>query len=340
MQKAIKCIEPDMVPVCPLYMYPSAQLYGTTVREYAQNGKIMAECLMAAQERFGYDGITVGADVTIEAEAVGSVVEQPLNSPGFVTKYRIEKIEDLSSLEIPDPYKAGRMPVIIDAVKRCSEKVGDSVYIIGLIQGPINIASQLRGVENLMMDLFENFDFVVELFDYCIKLGNVFAKALIDNGARCIQTGEALASPTFINPNLYRSFIAGMEKKQNEELFSYGAESVLVHICGKTLPILDDVVATGASMIDLDSPADIGEAKQILRGRMAIKGNIDSSNVLFNGTPELVRQKTREAIIAAGAGGGLIIGSGCDVAFGTPVENISAMVETAREYGKYPILSK
>jgi len=338
MQKAINFIEPDVVPVCPLYLYPSAELYGTTVKEYASNGKIMAECLLASQEKFKFDGITVGTDVTIEAEAVGSVVKQPLNSPAFVTKYKLEDIKNFDSLTIPDPYTAGRMPVVIDAVKQCAQKVGDQVYIIGLVQGPINIASQLRGVENLMMDFFDNFDFVVELFEYCIKLGNVFAKALVESGARCIQTGEALASPAFISPTVYKDFISVMEKKQHEEILSYGAESILVHICGQTISILDDAAETKASAIDLDSPVDMKEAKRILHGRMAMKGNIDSSDVLLRGTPDLVRQKTKEVIYAAGEGGGLIIGSGCDVCYGTPYENIQALVEATREFGQYPIM--
>ena len=53
--------------------------------------------------------------------------------------------------------------------------------------------------------------------------------------------------------------------------------------------------------------------------------------VLLQGTPELVYAKSRKVIEAAGEGGGLILGSGCDVALGTPHRNMDAMVTAAME---------
>jgi len=336
-QKALKFVEPDYVPVCPLYMYPAAEVYGTTVREYATSGKIMAESLMAAQKLFGFDGITVGSDVTVEAEAVGSIAEQPLNSPAHMVKNFLEDIRNFDKLTIPDPYKAGRMPVLIEATKRCAEAIGDEIYIMVVMQGPINIASQLRGVENLMMDFYDRPDFVIELLEYSMQVGNVFAKALAENGARCMQVGEALASPSFMSPAFYKKYLVPFETRQHKQMLEDGVEAVSVHICGKVIPILDDAATTNATAIDLDAPVDMGEAKKILGTRMAIRGNIDPSSVLYRGTPDDVEQKVKLVIEKAGHGGGLILGSGCDVPYGTPKENLMALVNAARKYGKYPL---
>jgi uroporphyrinogen decarboxylase len=66
-------------------------------------------------------------------------------------------------------------------------------------------------------------------------------------------------------------------------------------------------------------------------------GNLDPTNVLYLGTPETVEGASKECIMKAGRGGGLILSSGCDVPMRTPFRNIDAMVHAAEEYGKYPI---
>ena len=62
-----------------------------------------------------------------------------------------------------------------------------------------------------------------------------------------------------------------------------------------------------------------------------IRGNLDPSAVLLSGTPDQVYRKSVEVIRAAGVGGGLILGSGCDVAPVTPFENLDAMMAAAKD---------
>jgi uroporphyrinogen decarboxylase len=64
-------------------------------------------------------------------------------------------------------------------------------------------------------------------------------------------------------------------------------------------------------------------------------GPIDPSEVLANGTPELVREKCREALEILAPGGGFILGPGCALPATTPDENIDALIETAKEHGRY-----
>jgi uroporphyrinogen decarboxylase len=57
----------------------------------------------------------------------------------------------------------------------------------------------------------------------------------------------------------------------------------------------------------------------------------------LNGTPEDVEAECREMIRKAAPGGGFILSaSGC-LSEGTPFENIEAMVQSAKVYGRYPI---
>jgi uroporphyrinogen decarboxylase len=70
-------------------------------------------------------------------------------------------------------------------------------------------------------------------------------------------------------------------------------------------------------------------------GRVVLVGNIDPM-LIYSGTPEQVRQATRNVIDKLAPKGGLIIQDGSNITPGTPVANINAMMEAAEEYGRFP----
>lgn len=62
-----------------------------------------------------------------------------------------------------------------------------------------------------------------------------------------------------------------------------------------------------------------------------------TTRTMLYGTPEGVRRESLKALLAAGEGGGFVLATGDQCGMATPDENIFMMVETAREYGKYPL---
>ncbi len=69
-------------------------------------------------------------------------------------------------------------------------------------------------------------------------------------------------------------------------------------------------------------------------GHLTFWGNV-SCDILCRGTKADVINETKRCIDAAAKGGGYIFGTSNSVLSGTPPENVIAMYETAREYGKY-----
>jgi uroporphyrinogen decarboxylase len=58
--------------------------------------------------------------------------------------------------------------------------------------------------------------------------------------------------------------------------------------------------------------------------------------VLINGTPDLVRKKTQEVLDIMRPGGGYVVSASHDyILEETPVENVLAMFDTARQFGGY-----
>jgi uroporphyrinogen decarboxylase len=327
---AIARAESDRVPVFPIAHYFSAGVKGASIRRFATDPDAMGSALIAGLERFGWDGINPGCDVAVEGEALGSTLDFPENAPPFVVHPALSDPALLRTLKKPHPLRDGRMPVVVRATRFCVREVGDSIYVGPYTMGPFNCASQVRGVQELLMDIVERPGFVAELLDFCTDVVLDYGKALVDAGAHGVFLGEAICTPGMISPAFYRDCILPRQQRLVKELRQYGAGHVLVHICGDVTRILPAMLETGADIFDLDWQVDMAEAKRVLGGKATVRGNLDPAAVLLEGKPEDVYEKATQVIHSAGAGGGLILSSGCDVSPGTPYENLDAMVSAAK----------
>ena len=95
--------EPDRVPVFPINHYFSVTEGKMTIREFSRSGEKMAAAVLAAYERFGWDGIQLGCDVAVEGEALGGTAGFPDYSPPHIDKFVLDDPEKLKNLKIPNP---------------------------------------------------------------------------------------------------------------------------------------------------------------------------------------------------------------------------------------------
>ena len=77
------------------------------------------------------------------------------------------------------------------------------------------------------------------------------------------------------------------------------------------------------------------EIKDLYGDKIALKGNLHTTEVMLRGTPEIVETACKKAIDDAAAGGGFILSTGDQTPRDTPDENILIMKKTAETYGKY-----
>jgi len=114
-----------------------------------------------------------------------------------------------------------------------------------------------------------------------------------------------------------------------------------LHCCGPEY----DLVRIAAEESDLDSinplepppmgDCDLARVKREYGSKISLMGNLHTTDVMLRGTPADVARASREAIDAAGDGGGFILSTGDQCGRDTPDENILAMIDVARTYGRY-----
>ena len=64
---------------------------------------------------------------------------------------------------------------------------------------------------------------------------------------------------------------------------------------------------------------------------------MDPQRILPFGTPDEVQEGVRKSIKALGPAGGFVFNTVHNVQPKIPVENVLAMYETVKEYGRYPL---
>ena len=114
----------------------------------------------------------------------------------------------------------------------------------------------------------------------------------------------------------------------------------MMHSDGHIKPLLDLVINTGINAyhpVERAAGMDLKTIKETYGSRLCLMGNVDNKTTLVTGSVEDVIAETKECIKVAGPGGGYILASDHSIKDDMPNENIFAMFETGRKYGKYPI---
>jgi MtaA/CmuA family methyltransferase len=205
------------------------------------------------------------------------------------------------------------------------EQVGGQVPVMGWVEGALAEAADLRGVNEIMLDLALESEWVTELLERVVEVAIAFAEAQVEAGADIIGLGDAVAS--LVSPAMYRQFALPYEQRIFAAVKAKGALARL-HICGNTNKILPDMLDSGADIIDLDWMVDIGRAGEIYGARAAVCGNFDPVAVMLQGTPAQVEAATLAC--ARQAGPYWISGAGCEIPDGTPLENLRAQSRALR----------
>jgi MtaA/CmuA family methyltransferase len=333
---AIELRQPDRVPVDLHNFQPAAAAMGIPMSEVFRDGELLAEAMIKAWREYGHDMILLENGTACNAQACGVKVVYRADMAPTVEEGILKSLKDVEKLQIPDPYTAFPMNEILKATRIVSSEIGNKVWICGRAdQGPMDLAAQLRGMTELMMDiaLGEEPDLIHQLLDYCRRVATRYAFALIECGAHSTSIGEPIAGPELLSPRHYLAYPFRHEKAMVDELKAHGI-ILHNHICGNTIPIIDNFVATGAQVLEIDHKTDSRKAKEAGRGKACFLGNIDTG-LLARGTPAEVELACKEAIEIFGPDSGFILGPGCAMGPETPADNIHALVESAKKYNPY-----
>jgi len=323
---AIRHNNPDYTPnnieLCISTMEAFAAKYGIKKEEFcdfAHNHleKISSDGGEYISENFFRDEFGVVWDRTIDKDI------------GVVQKYCLEKA-DFSNFTWPKADK--------NEIKSCTEKAinngRDTFKMIKFGHLLFERAWSLRNMEELLVDFYEEEDFVHELFskitDYNLVIINEALQYPIDGFYLGDDYGQQRG--LIMGPPLWRKFIKPYLGRTFAPIKAKGLP-VILHSCGNNLDILDDLVEIGLDCYNTVQPEiyDLKELKKRFGGHLAFYGAISTQQFLPFAQPEEVKAKISETISILGANGGYICAPTHQVPEDVPPENIMAMIEALKK---------
>jgi uroporphyrinogen decarboxylase len=199
------------------------------------------------------------------------------------------------------------------------------------------MAWHLRGIEQILMDYCER-PYVIEGFyeefvRYNIERCRIAAEADVD----LIMIGGdiAIQDRLLMSPKMWRAidkpylkwFIEEVRKVKPDILF-------YIHTDGNFMSILDDLIEIGFNILDSIQPEAMEpvEVKKRVGSRAVLHGCGSVQKVIPFGSVEVVREHVNYLIRNCAWDGGLVLTPSSTIQFGTPLENIFAFYETAREF--------
>jgi uroporphyrinogen decarboxylase len=214
--------------------------------------------------------------------------------------------------------------------------------VVGLCMLLPTLLTQWREpTESAFLDYYDHHDlltaFIEEWTDYLVRI----ARQIIDRDVRpdfVFFPNSGMV--TMQSVEIMREFSLPALKKLTA-MFKKAGIVTSLHSCGKERAIVE----AAATETDLDcidpleiapmGDCDLAEIKQKFGKRLALKGNLHTTQVMLFGTPEVVEREARKCLDAAMDGGGFILSTGDQCGRDTPEANIFKLVEVCEKYGRY-----
>ncbi len=222
---------------------------------------------------------------------------------------------------------------IIDILK---ERTKGRISLHGETRGPFDHVLNLLSAENMMIALLTDRDKVHRLMEWGTKSAITWSVSQIRRGCDAIKVSSPWVGGGLISPDDYREFVVPYERELAKAVRAEGG-FIYTHTCGAISDRLEMMMDCGINGLECLDPPPLGnvqldDAIRRTKGRIFIKGNIDSVNTLLDKGMAGVRADVKKVVETGAPGGGYICSTACSIAPHVKPDNIKAMVEVARQF--------
>lgn len=312
------------VPWVPFAGVHAGKLRDYTAQEVLKDSDKLFESLLAVNQTYDPDGQPVVFDLQIEAEILGCDLMWVEKGPPTVASHPLA-----TTMVVPEHLPEatdGRLPMVLEVMRRMKAAVGETTALYGLITGPFTLASHLRGTE-IFMDMFDHPDFLDDLLAFCRDVVNRLADLYIEAGMDVIAVVDPLVSQ--ISPRHFKKLLSQPYTDIFDYIRTQGVFSSFF-VCGDATKNIDVMCQTGPDSISIDENIDLVAAKQITdKYNITIGGNIPLTTRMLLGSQQ-DNMKFVVDLLAQIDPHNFILAPGCDMPYDVPIENTVGVVQAVR----------
>ena len=328
---ALKGIMPDRRPVMLHNFMLAAKEAGYTMKQYRESPEAAADCHIRFVEKYGVDGILFDVDTALLADSAGVPVDFPENDPARTHDPLFTSLDDIDQLQGLDISGHHRIQHAVETVKLLKKQFGGEVFVRGNCdQAPFALACAMRTPADFMIDLLIDEERATRLIDHCTEICLQFIRLMAEAGSDMISNGDSSAGPSMISPEMFARFAYPYEQRLADEAKRLGLP-YLMHICGNTELILDQLAAQEFDAVELDYQTPIESIYNHFHNRSTLFGTIDPSGIITFGSTRDVANEAEKILNIYSGNPRLVIGAGCAIPPMAPEENIRALIKVAWE---------
>ena len=274
--------------------------------------------------RFGVDAAILFQDILT---ILGPMGANFVFRPGPVLERPVGTPQHADHLREFDP--ADELSFVFESVRLALDRLEGRVPLLGFAGAPLTLLHFLvyggspgSDAGRLVSFLNEHTDAAEELLRRLASVTESYLREKIRAGVHAVQLFESSADA--VDQLTYERWALPYQQAIFDRLSGTGVPTVL--FARNRAPGV--MARSGASVLSIGSGRSIVEASRVAGGR-AVQGNVDNQ-LLLNGSSESVRESTMRCI-RDGGHRGHVLNLGHGVLKDTPVANVRAMIDTARE---------
>jgi len=325
--------EADRVPLILPTILQGARELGLSIQAYFSGAENIVQGQLRLRERYETDGVVGFMYAAQEVEAFGGSVIFRDDGPPNAGAPPL-KAEMINALEPPDYNGCPALLRVLEAISGLKERVGDQVPILGVAISPYSLPVMQLGFEAYIDMMYEQPELLTRLLAvneaFCVRWCN----AQLAAGAGAISFADPVSSPAMVPSEMYREH--GLPSARRTVGAINGAVAISF-ASAPCLPIIEDVISTGAAGVSASTTEDLAQMKAACAGKATVLGNLNAID-MCTWTPEETERQVKACIAAAAPGGGFVLTDNHgEIPWQVPDEVLLAVGEAARRWGRYPL---
>jgi uroporphyrinogen decarboxylase len=289
---------------------------------------LATEVTLQPVRRFGFDAAILFSDILVIPEAAGQPY-QFRDTGGVVMDRPLRKAEDLARLRWEG--LGERLDYVAQALRLLRKTLDDSTALLGFGGSPWTLANFMveggssAGFRHALEWWWHDPQAFNQLMEQLTLATIQYFQLQIDAGVDAIQIFDSLAG--LLESGLYEHLSARWIRRIIKCLNSQ--VPIIVFAKGHHGP-WDDVLATNPQVISFDATVNLGQVRAVIPENIAMQGNLDTG--AMTSTPDVVRTETCRILTEMNGRKGYIFNLGHGLPAGTPIENISTLVDTIAQF--------
>ncbi|MCI8853319.1 MAG: hypothetical protein HFI32_07440 [Lachnospiraceae bacterium] len=251
---------------------------------------------------------------------------------------QVEDVEEIKTYPMPDFDEDYRYEGLAEQIQQWKDR--DIITVKHMKETIFEIAWYLRGMDKLLLDFYENEDYVNCLFDRLTQLRINSIRKITACGIDVVQLGDDIATQLnmLISPELWREWLKPRMKAIIDAAKELNPDVIIFyHSCGNIQRVIPDLIEIGIDVLNPIQPEcmDVAKVKEKYGDQISFWGGLGTQTVMPFGTPQEVEAACKQLIEIVGRGGGFVLSPAHVVEPEVSWENLQAMIAAHKKYCKY-----